>query len=300
MASFIVFNVQLLPADTARTKEVGTIGYKKLLDGLHRSTVDAFNKKKIDAISYRLLNDAYMAPRSTITADDYAYGEWLKYNLSDDIQDLYSNVKLFTASKGTFPIANRHTFDYVFDYETHRLAIQEVSGKLPSPDVCISIFESIFGKIADNLFPKHVLKINLISDPTKLEQIFNTAAGYKSVKTTLTFPNGHRLGSQMKELKDNNVHHLKVEASAGSKDTAMPTLPAFLKQLVEASVEYGKTSLSYITEAGGKIMRYASSSYPLKIKLRQKKDEQPAEMRRRVIVEIRRVGGTDTKDHSNV
>ncbi|WP_139212978.1 hypothetical protein [Pseudomonas kilonensis] len=80
----------------------------------------------------------------------------------------------------------------------------------------------------------------------------------------------------------------------------MPTLPAFLKQLVEASVEYGQTSLAYLTEAGGKLMRYASSNYPLKIKLRQKKDEQPAEMRRRVIVEIRRIGGVDTGDNSNV
>lgn len=300
MASFIVFNVQLLPADTASTPEVGISGYKKLLDGLNRLTVDAYSKKKIDTISYPLLNDAYIAPRSTITTDDHAYGQWLKYSRSDDIEDLYSNTKLFTASKGTFPIANRQTFDYVFDYGTHRLAIQEIAGKLPSPDVCINIFEEILGKLADNLFPKHVLKINLISDPTKLEQIFNTAAGYKSVKTTLTFPNGHRLGSQMKELKDNNVHHLKVEASAGSKDTAMPTLPAFLKQLVEASVEYGKTSLAYITEAGGKLMRYTSSSYPLKIKLRQKKDEQPAEMRRRVVVEVRRIGEAATEDQSNV
>ncbi|SEC87172.1 DUF4747 family protein [Pseudomonas kilonensis] len=210
MASFIVFNVQLLPADTTKIREVGIVGYKRLLDGLHNLTVDAFKKKQIDTISYSLLNDAYMAPRSTITTDDHAYGEWLKYNLGEDIEDLYSNTKLFTATKGTFPIANRHSFDYVFDFQTHRLAIQEVSGKLPSPDVCINIFESIFGKIADTLFPNHILKINLISDPTKLEQIFNTAAGYKSVKTTLTFPNGHRLGSQLQELKDNNVHHLKV------------------------------------------------------------------------------------------
>lgn len=300
MASFIVFNVQLLPVDTTKISEVGVVGYKRLLDGLHDLTVDAFKKKQINAISYSLLNDAYMAPRSTITTEDHAYGEWLKYNVGEDIEDLYSNTKLFTATKGTFPIANRHTFDYVFDFQTHRLAIQEVSGKLPSPDVCINIFESTFRKIADAFFPNHVLKINLISDPTKLEQIFNTAAGYKSVKTTLTFPNGHRLGNQLQELKDNNVHHLKVEASTGSKDTAMPTLPAFLKQLVEASVEYGQTSLAYLNEAGGKLMRYASSSYPLKIKLRQKKDEQPAEMRRRVIVEIRRVGGVDTGDNSNV
>jgi cyanate lyase len=300
MASFIVFNVQLLPVDTSKTPEVGVTGYKNLLDGLHSSTTDAFKEQQIDQISFPLLNEAFMAPRSTITTDDYAYGQWLKYNLSDDIEDLYSNAKLFTATKGTFPIANRHSFDYIFDYQTHRLAIQEVSGKLPSPEVCIKIFNSIFGKIADRLFPYHILKINLISDPTKLEQIFNTAAGYKSVKTTLTFPNGHMLGSQLKELKDNNVHHLRVEASTESKDTAMPTLPGFLKQLVEASVEYGQTSLAYITEAGGKLMRYASASYPLKIKLRQKKDEQPAEMRRRVLVEIRRIGGVDTEDNTNV
>lgn len=300
MASFIVFNIQLLPANTAKTKEVGISGYKKLLEGLNRATVDAFKQKNISTISFSLINEAYMAPRSTIVTDDHAYGEWLKYNLSDDIEDLYSSAKLFTASKGTFPIANRHSFDYVFDYKTHRLAIQESSGKLPSPDVCIKVFESIFGTIADNLFPNHVLKINLISDPTKLEQIFKTATGYKSVKTTLTFPNGHRLGSQLQELKDNNVHHLKVEASAGSKDTAMPTLPVFLKQLVEASVEYGQTSLAYITEAGGKIMRYASSSYPLKIKLRHKNNEQPAELRRRVVLEVRRIGGSDAKENSNV
>jgi hypothetical protein len=300
MASYIVFNVQLLPADTSKTLEVGIQGYKNLLADLKDATITAFKNKKIGLISYPLINDAYLAPRSTVITSTYAYGEWLKYSLSDDIEDLYSNTTLFKAGKGTMPIANRYTFNYVFDYQSHRLAIQEKSGRLPSSITCIKVFEKAFENLARKRFPDHLLKINLISDPTQLEQIFKTAEGYKSVKTTLTFPNSHRLGAQLQELKDNNVHHLKVEASAGSKDTAMPELPEFLRQLVEASVDYGKTSLSYITEAGGKIKRYASTNYPLKIQLRQRKNEQPSALRNRIIQAIRNIGKASTKRKDNV
>lgn len=300
MASYIVFNIQLLPANTRTTKEVGEQGYRKLLQGLSQLTIDAFKNKKLNDISFPLINDAYLAPRSTIVMDDHAYGEWLKYNRSDSVEDLYSNAKLFQAAIGTFPVANRYSFEYVFDYQTHRLAIIESSGRLPKPMICNEALEFVFGAFASKLFPLHVLKINLVSDPTKLEEVLATAEGFKAVNTTLTFPNGHRLGKQLQELKDNNVHHLKVEASAGSKDTAMPKLPEFLKEMVQASVDYGKTYISYISEVGGKIMHYTSTQYPVKIRLRFRKGEQPAEMRRRVIQAIRRLGGTTLGDRNDV
>lgn len=300
MASYIVFNIQLLPANTRITKEVGEQGYKDLFEGLKQATIDAFQNKKLNDISFALANDAFFAPRSTIATDDHAYGEWLKYNRSDSVEDLYSSAKLFQAAQGTYPVANRHSFEYVFDYKTHRLAILESSGRLPKPAICNEALDFVLGSFAKKLFPRHILKINLVSDPTKLEEILATAEGYKAVNTTLTFPNGHRLGKQLQELKDNNVHHLKVEASAGSKDTAMPGLPAFLKEMVEASVDYGKTYISYITEAGGKIMHYASSKYPAKIQLRFRKGEQPAEMRRRVLQAIQKLGGAASRDEDDV
>jgi len=300
MASYIVFNIQLLPANTTTTKEVGEQGYRKLFEGLSQLTIDAFKNKKLNEISFSLANDAYFAPRSNVVMDDHAYGEWLKYNRSDSVEDLYSNATLFKAAAGTFPVANRYAFEYLFDYQTHRLAIIESSGRLPQPMICNSALEFIIGPLAVKLFPRHVLKINLVSDPTKLEEILATAEGFKAVNTTLTFPNGHRLGKQLQELKDNNVHHLKVEASTGSKDTAMPSLPEFLKEMVQASVDYGKTYISYITEAGGKIMHYASSKYPVKIQLRFRKGEQPAEMRRRVIQAIRRLNSISSGDTDDV
>lgn len=291
MASFIVYNIQLLPANTKNTKEVGVEGYKKLFEGLHDKTIQAFKNKKLTDISYVLASDTYFAPRSTICDDVIAYGEWIKYHKSDSVEDLYSNTTLFQAAKGTFPVANRVSFDYVFDYESHRMAISESGGRLPRPSVCNEALEEIFSKFAVEIFPKHVLKINLVSDPTELESVLRNAEGFKAVNTTLTFPNGHRLGRQLQELKDKNVHHLKVEATTESKDSAMPSLPDFLKEMVEASVHYGKTSLSYILEAGGRLHRYTTSKYPLKIQVRAKKNEQPAQIRLRILQALRQLGG---------
>ena len=290
MASFIVYNIQLLPADTKSTKEIGEEGYKALFAGLERETRDAYKNKSLSNISFELINDAYFAPRRTIVQRGYAYGEWLKYSRSDSVDDLYSNARLFEATSGTYPVANRFSFEYVFDYKTHRLAISESGGRLPSPLICERALLFIFESFAIKLFPNHVLTVNLISDSTELDQVLANAEGYKSVSATLTFPNGHRLGRQLQELKDNKVHHLKIDASAGSKNTAMPDLPGFLREMVEASVNYGKAKIAYITEAGGKILHYASTKYPAKIRLRLKKGEQPAELRRRIVQAIRRLG----------
>ncbi|ERL02483.1 hypothetical protein O999_18720 [Pseudomonas putida LF54] len=300
MASFIVYNIQLLPANTRNTKEVGVEGYKRLFEKLHQRTVQAFKNKKLTDMSFHLGADTYFAPRSTICDAVIAYGEWIKYHKSDTVEDLYSNATIFQAAKGTFPVANRVSFDYVFDYESHRMAISESGGRLPKPSVCNEALEEIFSKFALEVFPRHVLKINLVSDPTELESVLNNAEGFKAVSTTLTFPNGHRLGKQLQELKNKNVHHLKVEASTESKDSAMPSLPDFLREMVEASVDYGTTTLSYILEAGGRLHRYTSSKYPLKIRFRKKNNEQPAGLRLRVLQALRQLGGATQGEGEDV
>ncbi|WP_057457770.1 DUF4747 family protein [Pseudomonas syringae] len=300
MASYIVFNIQLLPANSKKNKEVGNFGYKKLFEGLSISTIQAFKKKNINVISYPLANDTFFAPASNIIADDHAYGQFLKYDRSDTVDDLYTNKQLFQASPGTFPVANRFSFDYVFDYETHRLAVAELSGRLPKPSVCNDAILSFLSPVAASLFPSYVLTVNIVSDPTELQSVLASAEGFKSVSATLTFPNGHKLGRQLQELKDNNVHHLKVEASTESKDSVMPNLPEFLREIVEASTDYGKTSIAYIKEEGGRLCRYITSKYPLKIQLRMKKGEQPAEMRRRVMQAVRSLRDPDAEEHDNV
>lgn len=300
MASYIVFNIQLLPANSKKIREVGIAGYKKLFEGLNASTIQAFKKKNINAISFPLVNDTFFAPSSNIVDDDHAYGQFLKYDRSDSVDDLYSNKKLFQASPGTFPVANRFSFDYVFDYKTHRLAVAELSGRLPKPWICNDAFLFFLAPVAASLFPDYVLTVNIVSDPTELQSVLSSAEGFKSVSATLTFPNGHRLGRQLQELKDNNVHHLKVDASTESKDSVMPNLPGFLKEIVEASTDYGKTSITYIKKEGGRLFRYITSKYPVKIQLRVKKGEQPAEMRRRVVQAVRSLRETDAEEHDNV
>nr|WP_232917423.1 DUF4747 family protein [Pseudomonas syringae] len=289
-----------MPANSKKIREVGIAGYKKLFEGLNHSTIQAFKKKNINVISFPLANDTFFAPASNIVTDDHAYGQFLKYDRSDSVDDLYSNKKLFQASPGTFPVANRFSFDYVFDYETHRLAVAELSGRLPKPWICNDAILSFLDPVAASMFPDYVLTVNVVSDPTELQSVLSSAEGFKSVNATLTFPNGHRLGRHLQELKDNNVHHLKVEASTGSKDSVMPNLPEFLKEMVEASTDYGKTSIAYIKEEGGRLFRYVTSKCPLKIQLRTKKGEQPAEMRRRVMQAVRSLRDPDAKEHDNV
>ncbi|WP_312272380.1 DUF4747 family protein [Pseudomonas sp.] len=301
MASFVVYNIQLLPLDTSNINEIGANGYKQVFNELNNYIAGAKKQRNLHNLAYALLNEAFFAPFSINIYDEYSSGHWLKYHKSEAVEDFYSTKNLFVAKPNDVAVTNKSGFRYVFDYKTHRMAIEDKNGKLPAPSVCLKAFEYIFKDIAERNFPNHTLQINLVSDLQELEDVLSEASGFKNIDTALTFPNGHELSKQLKELKDNNVHSLKMQASTQSKETMMPSLPGFLRDIVEAAADYGRTKITYFKEEKGRLKRfiYSSEKYPKKINLREKDDEQGASFILRVLQKLREIGSGQNMEREN-
>lgn len=273
MASFRLYNIQLLPLDTSRTPEVGVEGYQKLFAELWAALQAAHKTKTFVENSYKLPHDTYFAP-FTIAADEkYASGKWVKYQKAESVVDLYTNKNLFTAARGDAAVSNNYLFRFVFDYDAHRLAIEELGGKLPSPNSLLNALISILQPIADRHFPEHTLTVNLVSETKALEQALSEAKGFRHVEVRVTFPNGPELSRRLREMKEKNVHIVKAEASS-EKGALMPSLPDFILDLVRASTDYGRSTFTYFKEKLSGRQVFSTEEYPEKIRLRQKEAEQ--------------------------
>ncbi|RZI81845.1 MAG: DUF4747 family protein [Rubrivivax sp.] len=293
MASFRLYNIQLLPLDTSRTPEVGVAGYKKLFEQLEVARKAAHATKTLVENSHKLPHDTYLAPFTVFTRTRYAEGKLVKYQKAESVIDLYTNKSLFTAAAGDAPVSNTYLFRFLFDYEAHRLAVEELGGKLPSTGPLQKALETILGPTAETYFPLHTLTVNLISESKALEQALQEATGFRRVEVSVTFPNGHELSKRLREMKDNNVHVVKAEASS-NKDALMPHLPDFILELVKASTDYGRSKFTYIKEKVQRRQVFSTEENPEKVQIRQKKLEQEVAFIERVWSKLRATAGLKT------
>lgn len=286
MASFRLYNIQLLPLDTQTIPEVGIEGYKKLFEKLSETVSAAHKSKTLIERSYKLPHDTYIAPFVIRSKTRYAEGKWVKYQTAQTVVDLYTSKSLFTASEGQAPVSNTYLFRFVYDYEAHRIAVEELGGRLPSPRNLLKALHHLLTPVANQNFPEHTLTINLVSEKKALEQVLSEAKGFKKAEVSITFPNGHEMSKRLRQLKENNVHVMKAEASS-EKSALMPSLPDFILDLVRASTEYGKAKLSYITEKIQRRQIFSTEEYPDKIQLRQSKKETDEKFMERVQKKLR-------------
>lgn len=293
MASFRLYNVQLLPLDTNRTPEVGVTGYKKLFEELERVRQATHAAKTLVESSYQLANDTYFAAYTIFPRASFAEGKWVKYQKAESVIDLYTNRSLFTAAEGDAPVSNTYGFRFLFDYEAHRLAVEELGGKLPSPGTLQKAIFKLLEPIAQAHFPEHTLTVNLVSQSKALEQALDEATGFKRVDVSLTFPNGHELTKRLREMKENNVHVVKAEASS-SKGAMMPHLPEFILELVKASTDYGRAKFTYVKDKVQKHQVFSTEAHPEKVQLRQKKSEPEVSFMERVRRSLRSTAGLKT------
>lgn len=293
MASFRLYNIQLLPLDTSRTPEVGVAGYKRLFEELEVARKAAHTAKTLVEGSYKLPHDTYFAAFTIFPRAHFAEGKWVKYQKAESVVDLYTNKSLFTAAEGDAPVSNNYLFRFLFDYEAHRLAVEELGGKLPSPGSLQKALFSLLEPIAQVHFPEHTLTVNLVSESKALEQALHEATGFKRVDVSLTFPNGHELTRRLREMKENNVHVVKAEASS-NKGALMPHLPEFILELVKASTDYGRSTFTYVIDKVQKRQVFSTEAHPEKVQLRQKKAEQEVSFMERVRRSLRSTAGLKT------
>ena len=287
MASFRLYNIQLLPLDTSTTPEVGIEGYRRLFSLLHEASATAHKEKTLLQSAYSLPHETFFSPFTVVAGKKFTYGKWVKFHKAESVVDLYTNRSLFTAGKADTAVSSNYLFRFVFEYEAHRLAVEELGGKLPSAGTLLKALLYLLKPIADENFPAHVLTVNLVSETRMLEQALTEATGFRHVEVRVTFPNGE-LSNKLKQLKSNNVHVLKAEASS-EKEALMPKLPDFIEELVRASAEYGRSKFTYFKEKMGRKQTFSTEAFPEKIYLRTKKNEQEMAFLERVVSKLREV-----------
>lgn len=279
MSAFRIYNIQLLPLNTKKTEEVGVEGYLNLFELLQKRVSTRIKDKKIIDYSDPLVNDTFICPFTIHRSLDrrYSYGEFIKYHKASEVLDIFTQTTLYSADARSGAVSNIYLFRFVFDHETHRLAIEEQGGKLPNVVRFLKTLEFFLKPIADDYFQDYTLTINLVSDNKQLQQVLKEASYYSKVHVRLTFPNGP-LNEVLKELKDNNVH--RVEHSASSERGAMmPGLTKYTKSLLENASKFGEASITYYKNASKttveKLNRFTfkTKNFPIKISLRQGVDE---------------------------
>lgn len=275
MACFRLYNIQLLPINPTQTKEVGKAGYKKLFTELKKKVAAAKKGRDLDPLSFRLVNDTRFTPFSISLQSKYATGEWIKYQSTDSLDDLYSDENLFKKKKGTAPIANKKNFIFLFDYETHRLAINEHSNNLPNVKTCQKALEETFEPLTKEFFADYTLTVNLVSDSQKLDEVLANPYGFKRAEAKVTFPNGNELTEMLKEFKKNSIHHAEAKVSTAG-DGIIKELPEFIKAMIQAASSYGLAKITYLEKVGTTLRNryFSTEEYPQKITLKNVKNEQ--------------------------
>jgi hypothetical protein len=135
--------------------------------------------------------------------------------------------------------------------------------------------------------------VNLVSETKALDQALEEATGFRRVEVSVTFPNGHELSKRLRDMKDNNVHVVKVEASS-DKGALMPNLPDFILDLVKASTDYGRSKFTYMKDKVSRQQVFSTEENPEKIQLRQKKTEQEVSFLERIRRKLRTTAGLKT------
>lgn len=288
MATYHLFNVQLLPLDSSTTHEVGEIGYKKLFDLLAMAVSEAKKSRSLISLAYQSAHDTFLAPDYSTSMRDYAYGSFAKFHRADAVADLETRSFLFRAPEGITGVSNLHGLPFVFDYKTHRLAVRQLNGRLPSSRTFVKALAHFLSDLAATHFPDYTLTINVVAEKTVLDEALKDVRGFKKVEIQLAFPNGSAMTKQLKQLRDNNIHSLRTEVSA-AKGAQIPKLPDWVFGLLQSARVYGSIAMSYVSKKTNRRRRYHSEEHPATFRVDQRKAEPDNVYRERVKAEIRKV-----------
>jgi hypothetical protein len=274
MASFIFYNVQLLP--TSSSNEVGISGYKKLFMVLKEKNIREIKSKNHLGYHYRLGKASYIGPYEFYSERGGVNGNFIKYNETDDVTELLTDRVLFERSKQRSAVSGKKKIPFVFDAKNHILAIDQNAAPSKNYQKLTEILEYFLRDIALKEFPNHTLTINMLSLPSALEEVFLEAIAYKSVDIDLYAPNGDDAENILEEMKQSKMQKLKINGS--SDDGYMLNIPPFVKKIIKFAQTHGKIKMRYKVKLPNsketKMMNYDSENSPLFLNLRHNRSDQ--------------------------
>ncbi len=310
MSKFLVFNLQLLPLDSSKTKEVGADGYIRLFEELNKSVVLGFKEKSLTTNGFRLINDTYFAPLHTKIVEEeklskkskpddkkkrFVYGQFVKFHKTSTVEDLYTKEQLFAEAAGQSAVSNRHELFYIFNPESHLIAIENTRNRLPAIKTTTNALLKFLGPIAALHFSEYTFTVNLVSRADDLSAILKRAKGYSSIKISLTFKNGPTQDEVLDDFAEKNLHKLTLSASA-ARGATMPEVPDSIKGMLLNAPTYGSAALSFTEDVDGKRIRsvFDTDDSPEEIRARASGNEDSEGFYRRInkkIIELaKRIG----------
>lgn len=293
MALFKFYNIQLLPMDTKKTKEVGVEGYCKLFNALG-DQIDVVRSKgsKLSSIAAKMRGEMYFAPYS-VTIKEYpsddklkpnklVHGYFLKFDDVNELVDTESG-KLEYRSRGNTS-SKRYELEFVFDPINHILAIHDTKG-LPAKNPLISGLVDILDGHAHKLFPEHNLEIEELTAADSVKEFFEEPKqGITSYSGLVTFSNSDDWDEELneelrpearkaeRELKDLSVGKWETKYKS-FKASMMSDLPRIAKIQMMLATLYGNAEASYVT-ADGTRKKYHMEDHPVREELKEKEAPQ--------------------------
>lgn len=273
MASFIFYNIQVLPNETA--EEIGVKGYKKIFSLLKEKNNEELKSGNHLSYHFKVGKNSYFGPYEFFSEQGGVNGNFIKYNDSDDVTDLLTDKVLFSKSKKNAAVSGKKKIPFVFDAKNHILAIDQYAAPSQEYDKLLEILMYYINPIVKNLFPEYTLTINLLSLPSALDEVFANAISYKNVEVSVFAPNGDDAEDILEEMRKSKMQKLQLSGSSG--DSSMISIPNFLKKILKSAQTHGKIKLRYRVQLQNsnetKLMTYDSEKSPLKLNLRHNKSD---------------------------
>ncbi|UAY92600.1 DUF4747 family protein [Pectobacterium polaris] len=272
LASFIFYNIQLLPKGDVQ--EVGVKGYKKLFTLLRDVNNARLKEKSHLSYHHSIGRNTYFGPHEFFSEIGGVNGFFVKYKDTDNIVELLTDRVILNKNKQPTAVYDKKKIPFIFDASNHILAIERDAAPADDYSKLQDILCYFLKELAERDFKDYELTINLISLPSDLDDIFQSAISYKNVEINIVAPNGDS-EDILDEMKSSKMQKLKINASAGSGN--MNSIPKFINNMLRAAQTHGSIKLRYLVKADGSekelVKTYDSEKSPLSIKLRHSKTD---------------------------
>lgn len=275
MASLIFLNIQVLPhAD--KDPEIGVAGYSRIFSLLNDDREETLRSKILHLKSYKLPGSMYINFFNIHFGEKgRIYGDLIKFDQPDAIYDTYSGQKIQDIPVGLS--SRRETYKFTFKLSSHIAAIECPAGITPS-----NLKETLRYFILDvvsRLYPNYTLSIDIISNSSSIEKVFDDAEYFKSLRAEITYSNQtpfeRRMLAKDKELKRKGITKRVVEESANEAGGEISEPTEDMRIALSLAKRLGDAFIRYRSVATKKIesFRFSLNPYRKIIKISQKETE---------------------------
>lgn len=279
MSTFRFYSVKLLPISGTRADLVGDLGYGELLKALEHRITNAHKSKKFEDVFYALRNEFYMTILHIHAYEKYTPITFIKFDSPKSLVNTFTGNQIQDLPEGTS--AHRYEFFAIFDYENHVLAVQNKTGRLPSPAIFIDSLRFFFEPVAREKFPNHVLKIDQLTNDNALSNVYVTAEKYRRVEVEISLSNSdeyiddevNETERELEMLGISEVSHTEKAVDGGF----MSNISKKCRHYLTIAKKNGNAKIRYLERQSQRVKTFVMRDHPLQVDVTQKKGQKNEE-----------------------